>query len=98
MSIFKSLKSAAQESHAEGHAKIQQFVKATMLKTEQITKIIAVETIGNALVIVDPITSKIEARLDSWWSGVENAAERFDAAQAMKRIDSTKPVTLIGKH
>lgn len=97
MSFLKSLKTAAQESHPQGHARIQQFVKATMLKTEQITKIIAVETIGNALVMADPLTSKIEAKLDSWWSGVENAAERFDAAQAMKRIDSSKPVTLIGK-
>ena len=97
MSIFKSLKSAAQESHSEGHAKIQKFVKATLLKTEQITKTIAVETIGNALVIADPVTSKIGAKFDGWWQGVENAAERFDAAQAMKRIDATKPVTLIAK-
>lgn len=54
MSILKSLKTAAQESHPEGHARIHTFVKATLLKTEQITKTIAVETIGNALVIADP--------------------------------------------
>ena len=97
MPILQALKTAAQQSHSEGHAKIQKFVKATLLKTEQITKTIAVETIGNALVIADPITSKIEAKLDSWWSGVEYAAERFDAAQAMRQIDVSKPAARIAK-
>ncbi len=97
MSILDSLKSAAQQSHPEGHARIQQFVKATMLKTEQITKTIAVETIGNALAIADPVTSKLSSIAGGWWTGVENAAEAFDEAKAVKQAATKPPTTLIGK-
>jgi hypothetical protein len=94
MSFLSSLKSAAKESHPRGHAAIQKLMKATALKTSIITKTVAVETIGNVLVIADPLTSKIESSLTGWWDGIEHAAERFDAAQTIKQVESTKTVRI----
>ena len=80
MSFLDSLKTAAKASHPQGH------------KTSVVTKTIAVETIGNALVIADPLTSKLGSIADGWWAGVENAAEAFNKAQAGKQAAGSKAV------
>jgi hypothetical protein len=90
MSFLDSLKSAAKASHPQGHERINTTIKAAMHTTSVVTKTIAVETIGNALVIADPITSKIGSIAEGWWTGVENAAEAFDKAQAAKQATASK--------
>ena len=92
MSFLDSLKTAAKASHPQGHERINTAIKATMHKTSVVTKTIAVETIGNALVIADPLTSKLSSIAEGWWNGVENAAEAFDKAQATKQAATFKTV------
>ena len=92
MSFLDSLKTAAKASHPQGHERINTAIKAAMHKTAVVTKTIAVETIGNALVIADPLTSKLGSIADGWWAGVENAAEAFNKAQAGKQAAGSKAV------
>jgi hypothetical protein len=92
MSFLDSLKTAAKTSHPKGHERINTAIKATMQKASVVTKTIAVETIGNALVIADPLTSKLGSIAGGWWSGVENAADAFDKTQAAKQASAPRAV------
>jgi len=85
MSFLDSLKTAAQASHPEAHERINKAIKASLHKASVVTKTIAVETIGNALVVADPLTAQVGAIAQAWWSGISNAAEEYDRVQAMKQ-------------
>jgi len=91
MSFLDSLKTATKASHPQGHERINTAIRAAMHKTAVVTKTLAVETIGNALVIADPLTSKLGSVAERWWAEVENAAEAFDKAQAPKQVAEKFP-------